>query len=32
MFYAALYVVVFYALFQHRAWFDGRDAPTSGAP
>ncbi len=29
MFYFALYVVVFYALFRHRAWFDGH-VPTSG--
>ena len=27
MFYVALYVVVFYALFQQRAWFAGKDAP-----
>jgi hypothetical protein len=32
MFYVALYVVVFYALFQHRAWFDGKDAPRPDAP
>lgn len=29
MFYFALYAVVFYALFQHRSWFDG-DVPDSG--
>ena len=32
MFYLALYVVVFYALIQHRAWFDGKPTSTSDAP